>query len=215
MDSREVGWNGWNTIIKRLIKLHQFRRAGHQLLQWFAVCQVCLFSQISRSWNNDRVTLSGGARLDGNGYSTWCKIHSANFSSNCLVCWVDQVFIFNANTGIYYQLPPYTLLGYRRWSINQRSNGGSTSGNIHTVTGIEYNPMRIRKLRLEGYYKWYKNYPLLLRDNISLANIGGDFGIIGNEPALPDSRGKSYGLELLLQQRFYKGWYGILALYTG
>ena len=32
-------------------------------------------------------------------------------------------------------------------------------------------------------HKTYENYPLLLRDSISLANIGGDFGVVGNEPA--------------------------------
>ncbi|HPG05759.1 MAG TPA: TonB-dependent receptor [Saprospiraceae bacterium] len=178
--------------------------------------KYAFFSQISRSWNNDRVTLSGGARLDGNGYSTLMQNPFRQFSPRiALSVGLTKSLFFNANTGIYYQLPPYTLLGYREGGLLINEATGKYIRNIHTVTGIEYNLNAHTKITLEGYYKWYENYPLLLRDNISLANIGGDFGIIGNEPALPDSRGKSYGLELLLQQRFYKGWYGILAYTLG
>ncbi len=65
----------------------------------------------------------------------------------------------------------------------------------------------------EGFYKWYDHYPFLLEDSISLANLGADFGIVGNAPVNSTSRGRSYGVELMLQQKLFEGFYGI-ASYT-
>ena len=45
-----------------------------------------------------------------------------------------------------------------------------------------------------------------------MANLGADFGVIGNAPVTSISNGKSYGLEFLIQQKLYKGFYGIAAL---
>jgi hypothetical protein len=61
----------------------------------------------------------------------------------------------------------------------------------------------------------YDNYPFLLRDSITLANLGGDFGVIGNEPAVSRSGGRTYGMEVLFQQRLFKGFYGIAAYTLG
>ncbi|HMQ89838.1 MAG TPA: TonB-dependent receptor, partial [Flavilitoribacter sp.] len=71
------------------------------------------------------------------------------------------------------------------------------------------------RFSLEGYYKAYNDYPFLLRDSVTLANLGGDFGVIGNEPAIPKSNGRTYGLEFLFQQRLFKGFYGIAAYTLG
>ena len=49
-------------------------------------------------------------------------------------------------------------------------------------------------------------------DTIPLANLGADFGVIGNEPVAGFTNGKSYGLEFFAQQRLNKGFYGIFAL---
>ncbi|MFN7341965.1 MAG: hypothetical protein ACK5TA_01375, partial [bacterium] len=53
---------------------------------------------------------------------------------------------------------------------------------------------------LEGFYKQYADYLVSARDGISLANQGGDFGIIGNERVLANGEGQSYGLEFFAQQ---------------
>jgi len=52
---------------------------------------------------------------------------------------------------------------------------------------------------------------VLPRQGISLANQGAGFGVIGNEPALSTGKGRAYGLELLAQQRLFKGFFGIVA----
>ena len=59
--------------------------------------------------------------------------------------------------------------------------------------------------------KQYSNYPFSIKDSISLANIGSDFGVVGNEAVSSSSSGRSYGAEFLYQQKLYKGFYAVLA----
>ncbi len=44
-----------------------------------------------------------------------------------------------------------------------------------------------------------------------MANLGADFGIIGNEAVISNNEGRAYGFEILAQRKSYKGIYGILA----
>jgi hypothetical protein len=81
----------------------------------------------------------------------------------------------------------------------------------HIVGGLEYNPTKFSKITVEGFYKKYDNYPFLLNDSISLANLGGDFGVIGNEPAESTSEGRSYGFEVFLQQKLSSSIYGLVS----
>ena len=64
---------------------------------------------------------------------------------------------------------------------------------------------------LEGFFKGYQNSPISSLQGVALANLGADFGVVGNEAVTFDGLGRSYGAELLLQQRLYKGFYGLLA----
>src|SRR5690606_19699325 len=54
-----------------------------------------------------------------------------------------------------------------------------------------------------------------LRNQISLANIGADFGVVGNEPLDARGKGYTYGLELLVQKRTINDFYGIAAYTFG
>jgi hypothetical protein len=129
---------------------------------------------------------------------------------------LSEKLSYNFNAGRYFQLPPYTVLGYASNEIlvNKQNKITYISAN-HLVTGFEYNLSTTGRITLEAYYKTYQNYPFLLREQISLANLGGDFGVIGNEPVTPVSEGRTYGMEWLYQQRLYKGFYGILAYTFG
>jgi hypothetical protein len=49
-------------------------------------------------------------------------------------------------------------------------------------------------------------------DTIPLANLGADFGVVGDRPVAGLTKGRSYGLEFLAQQKLQKGFYGIVAL---
>lgn len=176
-----------------------------------------MFGQLSRKFFNDRLALSLGIRTDANDYSSDMNNPLDQFSPRFSLTWAfAERLAFNFNSGIYHQLPPYTVLGYRESGVlANKQNGVRYIRNRHLVAGFEFNTAASSKLTLEGYYKAYDRYPFLLRDSISLANVGADFGVVGNEPVTPDSEGRSYGFEFLFQQRLYKGYYGILSYTLG
>ncbi len=179
--------------------------------------KYALFGSASRKFSDDKIQLSLGARFDGNSYSSDMSNPLKQFSPRLSLSWkLSEKTAWNFNTGRYFQLPPYTALGYTAGGeLVNKANNIKYIGVTHLVTGLEYNYNDYGRVTVEGFYKWYTNYPLLLRENISLANLGGDFGIIGNEPVIPSSSGRSYGMEFLVQQRLYKGFYGILAYTLG
>ena len=72
--------------------------------------------------------------------------------------------------------------------------------NSHIVAGFEFNGKDNLRITAEGYYKKYKNYPFSLRNQISIANVGADFGVVGNEPLDSRAIGETYGFELLAQK---------------
>ncbi|MEL7120315.1 MAG: TonB-dependent receptor [Bacteroidota bacterium] len=195
-----------------------FTNSGAQTIDYFSEFNTekyYFFGQVSRKYLDERLSLSFGFRADGVSYSDEMNNPIDQFSPRFSLGYaISPSLSFNFNTGIYYQLPPYTILGYQEDGVFvNRENGIKFIRNTQVVAGLELNTADRSKLTLEAYYKNWDNYPFLLRDGVSLANLGGDFGVIGNEPAVPTSEGRSYGLEFLFQQRLYKGFYGI-ASYT-
>ncbi|HEY3404132.1 MAG TPA: TonB-dependent receptor [Ohtaekwangia sp.] len=173
-----------------------------------------LFGQISNTFK-DRLTLSLGLRADANNYSDdmrdLSKQLSPRFSASFALTPLTNI---NFNTGIYYQLPAYTVLGYRNSTtgeLENKENGVTYIRSKHLVGGIEFNLPKNSRITVEGFYKWYDQYPFLLEDSISLANLGADFGVIGNAPVTSTSEGRSYGIEFLMQQKLYNGFYGLLS----
>lgn len=175
------------------------------------------FAQLSKKLAGDRIILSGGVRMDGNTFSEEMQNPLEQLSPRLSASFlITPELATNFNTGIFYQLPPYTVLGYRDTQTGELANTDITYiRNRQLVGGLAYTTKTNSKISIEGYYKEYNNYPFLTRDSISLANLGGDFGAVGNEAAISTSIGRTYGMEVLLQQRLFKGFYGILAYTLG
>jgi outer membrane receptor for ferrienterochelin and colicin len=174
------------------------------------------FAQISRQLANDRLTLSGGLRVDGNDFNSSMQNPFNQLSPRFSLAYaITPQLSFNANTGIFYQLPPYTTLGFQQNKVFVNQDNMKYIRAEHVVAGFEFNTKFDSKISIEGYFKNYKNYPFLTRPQISLANLGAGFGAIGNEAATSTSKGRSYGIEFLFQQRLYKGFYGIFAYTYG
>ncbi len=104
-------------------------------------------------------------------------------------------------------------MGYRDAENNlvNKNNGLKYIQANHWVSGFEFTPNNSSKISVEGFYKTYKNYPFSVRNQISLANLGADFGVVGNEEVISTSEGRSYGFELFAQKKSYAGLYGILS----
>ncbi len=172
------------------------------------------FAQASKNLFNNRLILSLGARTDFTDYSAQMGNPANQISPRFSLAFnITDKLSFNFNVGRYFQLPAYTVLGYRD-SLNVLANKQNKISYIscdHIVGGFEYNTRINTKITVEGFYKMYNNYPFTLRDSICLANLGGDYGVIGNEAATSISEGRSYGIELMVMQKLYKGFYGIIA----
>ncbi len=176
-----------------------------------------LFAQVNKGFWNKKLIMSLGVRTDANDYSAQMNNLFEQLSPRFSAAYyLAPSFSINFNTGIYYQLPPYTVLGYRDGQTGElvnKSNGIDYIKSTHFVVGIEKTFTNNLRVSIEGFIKQYDDYPFLLTDSISMANLGADFGVIGNEPAASISTGQSYGVEFLAQQKLWKGWYG-LASYT-
>ena len=64
----------------------------------------------------------------------------------------------------------------------------------HLVFGGEYLTGWKSRFTLEAFYKMYSRYPFSIKDSISLANVGSDFGVVGNEVHPPQRVGPMVGI---------------------
>lgn len=173
-----------------------------------------LFSQLSRDLFKNRLSLSLGLRTDISNYSSsmmnpldqLSPMFSFNFK-------VTENFSLNGNVSRFHQLPAYTILGYRNTNgdLVNKDNGLKYIRADHFVLGTEFLTKFDSRFTVEGFFKNYSRYPYSVNDSISLANLGSDFGVIGNEEITSTSTGRTYGMEFLYQQKMYKGFYGIVA----
>ncbi|HBL75558.1 MAG: hypothetical protein A2W90_05390 [Bacteroidetes bacterium GWF2_42_66] len=156
-----------------------------------------LFGTISRNFLNDRLTFSFGTRFDANNYSSGMnklfKQFSPRFSASYLLA---DKWSLNFNTGRYFQLPAYTSLGYKENGVFvNKENNLKYIQSDHLIGGFEFKPKSNMQFSVESFLKKYSNYPFSVKDQISLANKGADFGVIGDEEVLSSSKGRAYGAE--------------------
>ena len=179
-----------------------------------SMLKYSIFGQISKKYLDSKLGISLGVRLDANNYNNKMQSPLNQFSPRISFSYkLNGKLNFNASTGIYNQLPAYTVLGYRN-NLNElvnKNNGLKYIEATHYVTGLEMNPNTTSKISFETFYKSYKNYPFSVRDQISLANLGSDFGVVGNEEVTSTSNGRAYGFEILAQKKSYGGLYGIMS----
>jgi TonB dependent receptor/CarboxypepD_reg-like domain/TonB-dependent Receptor Plug Domain len=176
--------------------------------------RYAFFAQSSKGYFKERLQLSLGLRADANTYSSrmnnLLEQLSPRFSASYAIN--DKISV-NGNVGKYYQTPAYTVLGYRNTAGDLVNTNVKYISNNQSVLGIEYNTLSNLRFTLEGFYKVYENYPMIVTngDTIPLANLGTDFGVVGDKPVAALTKGRSYGLEFLAQQKLQKGFYGIVA----
>lgn len=172
-----------------------------------------LFGKASRDFMNNRLSLSLGIRADADTFSTGSTLVD-NLSpriSASLQLDESQRWKMNASAGRYFKLLPYTVLGFQDNAGNFINKNNRYTQSNHYVMGLEFNRTPTSRITIEGFLKDYSQYPVSIRDQVSLANKGGGFEVLGNEPITDTGNGKSYGLEVLFQQKLTKNFYGVLA----
>ncbi len=175
-----------------------------------------VFGQISRNMFSDRLVLSLGARADANSYSSSMSNLLDQFSPRFSASYsIIPDLSWNFNAGRFYQLPPYTTLGFRNNDgvLLNRENSITYIKADHIVSGFELRPDDVSSISVEGFYKRYRDYPFSVNDGIPLASKGGDFGVFGDEEITSTAEGRSYGMEVLARSRdFYN--FNIVLAYT-
>ncbi|MCY1721917.1 TonB-dependent receptor [Prolixibacteraceae bacterium Z1-6] len=156
-----------------------------------------LFAQISKTVLNERLALSLGVRTDANNYSgsmnNLLEQISPRFSASYSL---TNKWSLNFNTGRYYQLPAYTMLGYKEEDVLVNKENYLKYIEVdHLIGGIEFRPQAAIQLTAEAFWKRYSDYPFSVNDQISLANKGADYGVVGDEEVLSVSEGRAYGAE--------------------
>jgi hypothetical protein len=178
--------------------------------------QYGAFVSGSKNFSNDGLLVTGGIRMDGADFAETASNPLNQISPRVSFSYQLKPNLYaTANAGIYYQKPAYTVLGFQNNEgvlVNQE-NDVRFIRNSQLIAGIELLvPEKNRRFTAEAFYKRYSNYPSSIRNGIALANLGADFGVIGNEPVESNAEGKAYGIEFLAQQRLFNDFYGIAAL---
>lgn len=157
------------------------------------------WGQASRNFLGDNLVVSFGLRTDANNYSTSMSKLADQLSPRISLSYnLNSKWSINSNVGRYYQLPPYTSLGFKLDDtfINKENNLSYIQSD-HYIAGFEYRPDTKVQLSAEGFLKNYFNYPVSVTDQISLANKGADYGVLGDEEVISTGKGKAYGIEFL------------------
>ena len=166
-----------------------------------------IFGQISKAYLGDHLLLSLGLRSDANNYSSAMSNLLKQLSPRFSISYaLSPKWSLSGNIGRYYQLPPYTSLGFRNSAgdLVNKQNGISYISTDHLVTGIELLPNQSSRLSVEGFYKWYRNYPLSVSDSVSISSKSVDFGSFGDEEIKSTTKGKAYGLEISYQNKNFE-----------
>ena len=172
-----------------------------------------LFLKSSKRFFNDNLSVSFGIRTDQDNFTSENKIFE-NISPRIALSLSlsrNKKWNLNFTSGRYYKMPTYTSLGFRDLNNMLTNKNSKYTQSDHIVFGLEFINSESSRFTVELFDKRYSNYPVSSTDMVSLANKGGDFEVLGNEKILTIGKGKSYGLELLYQQKLKNNFYGILS----
>jgi outer membrane receptor for ferrienterochelin and colicin len=185
------------------------------------------FTQLSKTFFDAKLGVSAGLRTDMNSFTSTGLDPMETLSPRLSLSYVlSDKWTANASLGSYFKLAPYTILGYASKSsmsnttqlVNQDSKYQQSN---HYVAGLEYLHDESLRFTAEAFVKAYSNVPISNRNGISLANLGGDFNVLGNEDVSTTGKGKAYGFEFFAQKKLTDKFFGILSytyyrsLYSG
>lgn len=149
---------------------------------------------------NKRFSASAGIRTDGNNYNKEMKELWKQLSPRLSLSYeLTQQWAISGNAGLYYQLPPYTALGFKNNDGLYANKNLKYMQVMETSLGLDWHLQDRLMISAEGFFKRYSRMPLSLRDDIPLACKGDDYGTVGNEALIPTARGRAYGVETMLR----------------
>ena len=140
-----------------------------------------LFAGADYASGDRRFTASAGLRADGCDYSARMARPWLQLSPRASVSYVVAPgWTVSGSAGLYYQLPPYTALGFKE-------EGAFVNRDLRYMRVGEVSAGASWRLRdrlivsVEGFWKGYGDVPLSLADGIPLSCKGNDYGVVGND----------------------------------
>lgn len=180
------------------------------------------FLQASKVFLDTKLGVSFGLRTDMNTFTTTGNNGLRTLSPRISLSYLlTEKLSLNASVGQYYKLAPYTVLGFANQQGQLVNKDALYQSSRHAVLGLEYLVNDGLRFTLEGFYKKYGNVPISIEKGISLANLGSDFNVLGNEPVVTNGEGKAYGIEFFAQKKLTDRFFGVFSytfyksLYTG
>ena len=182
-------------------KIYTDRAQTFDYHTYLGIMRWGLFGTVNYTSIDERFTASLGLRADANNYSAAMKDLSDQLSPRLSLSYqLTEHWSRSGNAGLYYQLPPYTALGF--------TNNNGLYANKYALrymqvsqgsVGLNWRKGDTFEVSVEGFYKDYDKIPLSVADGIPLTCKGNDYGVIGNELLTSTAQGRSYGAELLLK----------------
>lgn len=183
------------------------------------------FAQVSKTFFDSKLGVSAGLRTDMNSFTSTGSDPMETLSPRLSLSYVlSDKWTANASVGRYFKLAPYTILGFATANysnptyssfapvspqlVNQDSKYQQSD---HYVAGVEYLHDESLRFTAEAFVKEYANVPISNRKGISLANLGGDFNVLGNEDVTTSGKGRAYGFEFFAQKKLTDQFFGILS----
>jgi CarboxypepD_reg-like domain/TonB-dependent Receptor Plug Domain len=170
------------------------------------------FVQAGKRLFDNRLGVSGGLRTDMNTFTADGNNGLQTLSPRISFSYVlADKWTVNASVGRYYKIAPYTILGFADNNNVLVNKNSKYQRSDHYAAGVEFLPNDGLRFTAEGFYKDYANVPVSVRNGISLANLGGDFNVLGNEAVTTNGLGRAYGFELFAQKKLTNRFFGILS----
>lgn len=160
-----------------------------------------VFAQASDEFFDKTLRLSLGVSMVGNNFNKNMANPLNQISPRLSASYViSDKWDFNANIGRYAAQPAYTTMGFRDSTngplVNKTEDLKYVISN-QLIMGFEYRPIEKVRMTVEGFYKHYNQYPLSVREGVSIASKGADYGQIGDEKIISTGKGRAYGVEFL------------------
>lgn len=171
-----------------------------------------VFAQAGTRLLEDRLGINMGVRTDVNTFTSSGMNAGRTISPRVSLTYaLSDKWNINASTGIYYKLPVNTVLGFTSSTGVYVNEPSAYTRSTHYIAGLEFLPRPSTRFTLEVFNKVYSDYPVSIRDGISLANIGADYNVVGNEAIITNGKGHAYGVEFFAQQKLTNRFFGILS----
>ena len=158
------------------------------------------FAQASKGLFDERLRLSLGVNVAAIDYNANMRNPLNQFSPRLSGSFsISEKLDLNANVGRYTMQPVYTTLGYKNAAgefANKNENLRFTVSN-QAIVGFEYRPVEQARMTVEAFYKKYDHYPLSVKDGLSTASKGTNYGQVGDEEIRSTGKGRTYGVEFL------------------